>query len=553
MRQWMRFVGNQGSSRQHRGDYGRSRMSQIVTPHLDRNPEFVGFRSRRNLLPPKLVERILTQGEGHLCPGGAISVRSGERTGRSPNDKFIVATPEVRDRVWWDENLAMEPSAFESLRADVEAYAASRTPYVQDLYACANPRYRLRVRVVTELAWHSLFIRHLLIRPPADELRSFLPHCTIYDFPGFRVNPEKYGCNSDAVIAIDLEQKIVVIAGTAYAGEMKKAVFSLLNYHLPIMGVMPMHCAANRKVGSLDQSAVFFGLSGTGKTTLSSDKGRELIGDDEHGWSDKGVFNFEGGCYAKTINLSSEAEPEIHAATRSFGTVLENMITDPATGEVDYTDSSITENMRAAYPVESIASIVPSGMAGPPRSVVMLTCDAYGVLPGLARLTTGQAIYHFLSGFTSKIPGTETGINEPKPTFSACFGQPFLPLAPAQYGRLLRQQINKFGAECWLLNTGWTGGGFGKGGRMPIQLTRALLRSALDGSLDRVHFRRDPNFGFLVPRYVPGIDADVLDPVACWDDPAHFQAAADELVGRFARNFERFSGVVDEATRQAAL
>ncbi|ARJ69864.1 phosphoenolpyruvate carboxykinase [Paracoccus contaminans] len=506
-----------------------------------------------NLLEPALIEAAIRRGEGHLGKGGAFLVTTGAKTGRSPKDKHIVRTPSVDAKIWWDNNAAMEPEAFDRLHADMLDHMKGRDYFVQDLYAGADPDQRLDVRVVSELAWHNLFIRHLLRRPEADELAAFTPQWTVINCPSFKADPQRHGCRTDTVIAFHFDKKLILIANTEYSGENKKGVFTLLNYILPERGVMPMHCSANHAIGNPDDVAVFFGLSGTGKTTLSQDPSRTLIGDDEHGWSDKGTFNFEGGCYAKTINLSPEAEPEIFATTTRFGTVIENMVYHPDTLELDFTDSSITENMRCAYPLEAISNASPTGLAGQPRNVIMLTSDAYGVMPPISRLTPEQAMYHFLSGFTSKTPGTEVGVTEPQPTFSTCFGAPFMPRRPEEYGKLLAERIEASGATCWLVNTGWTGGPFGTGKRMPIKATRALLTAALDGSLNDVSFRRDPNFGFEVPVSVPGVDSTLLDPRQTWTDGAAYDAQAEKLKGMFRDNFRKFEGKVDQAVRDAAI
>ena len=506
-----------------------------------------------NLLEPALIEAAIRRGEGHLGKGGAFLVTTGAKTGRSPKDKHIVRTPSVDAKIWWDNNAAMEPEAFDRLHADMLDHMKGRDYFVQDLYAGADPEQRLDVRVVSELAWHNLFIRHLLRRPEASELAGFTPDWTVINCPSFKADPQRHGCRTDTVIAFHFDRKLIPIANTEYSGENKKGVFTLLNYILPERGVMPMHCSANHAIGNPDDVAVFFGLSGTGKTTLSQDPSRTLIGDDEHGWSDKGTFNFEGGCYAKTINLSPEAEPEIFATTTRFGTVIENMVYHPDTLELDFTDSSITENMRCAYPLDAISNASPTGLAGQPKNVIMLTSDAYGVMPPISRLTPEQAMYHFLSGFTSKSPGTEVGVTEPQPTFSTCFGAPFMPRRPEEYGRLLAERIEKSGATCWLVNTGWTGGPFGTGRRMPIRATRALLTAALDGSLNDVAFRRDPNFGFEVPVSVPGVDSTLLDPRQTWADGAAYDAQAEKLKGMFRENFRKFADKVDQRVRDAAI
>jgi phosphoenolpyruvate carboxykinase (ATP) len=425
--------------------------------------------------------------------------------------------------------------------------------YVQDLFGGADPANRLDVRVVTELAWHGLFIRHLLRRPDREELDTFVPEFTIINCPTFKADAEKHGCRSETVIALNMDAKLILIGGTEYAGENKKSVFTLLNYLLPEKGIMPMHCSANHAIGNPVDAAVFFGLSGTGKTTLSADPSRTLIGDDEHGWSDKGTFNFEGGCYAKTINLNAEAEPEIYATTSKFGTVIENMVFDDETLELDFNDDSLTANMRCAYPLHYISNASYSAQGGHPKNIIMLTCDAFGVLPPIARLTPAQAMYHFLSGFTSKVAGTERGVTEPEPTFSTCFGAPFMPRRPEVYGNLLRDKIAKHGATCWLVNTGWTGGAYGTGKRMPIKATRALLTAALDGSLSNVEFRKDPNFGFDVPVDVPGVPEVLLDPRRTWGDPAAYDAQAEKLVKMFSDNFEQYVPHIDKDVKAAAI
>ncbi|PPB82257.1 phosphoenolpyruvate carboxykinase (ATP) [Albidovulum inexpectatum] len=506
-----------------------------------------------NMIEPKLVEETIRRGEARLGRGGAVLVTTGAHTGRSPKDKFVVRTPSVEDTIWWENNAPMAPDAFDRLHRDMLDHMKGRDYFVQDLYAGADPEHRLDVRVVTELAWHGLFSRHLLRRPAREELDDFIPEFTIINCPGFKADPARHGCRSETVIAINFDRKLILIGNTAYAGEIKKSVFTLLNYILPGKGVMSMHCSANHAIGDPDDVAVFFGLSGTGKTTLSADPSRILIGDDEHGWSENGTFNFEGGCYAKTINLNPEAEPEIYATTTRFATVVENMVYDPETLELDFEDNSITDNMRCAYPLDYISNASPTARGGQPRNVIMLTCDAYGVLPPIARLTPAQAMYHFLSGFTSKTPGTEVGVTEPIPTFSTCFGAPFMPRRPEVYGKLLQQKIAATGASCWLVNTGWTGGAYGTGRRMPIKATRALLSAALDGSLNGVAFRRDPNFGFEVPVSVPGVEDALLDPRGTWADPVAYDAQAQKLVRMFADNFAQYVDHIDEEVRAAAI
>ena len=506
-----------------------------------------------NLREAALVEEALKKSEGTLGKGGSFLVTTGAHTGRSPKDKFVVRTPSVEDTIWWENNAPMEPAAFDRLYADMLAHMRGRDYFVQDLFGGADPEHRLDVRVVTELAWHGLFIRHLLRRPTMAELDEFAPEFTIINCPSFKADPARHGCRSETVIALNFDRKLILIANTAYAGENKKSVFTLLNYILPGKGVMAMHCSANHAIGKPEDTAVFFGLSGTGKTTLSADPSRILIGDDEHGWSEKGTFNFEGGCYAKTINLSREAEPEIYATTEKFATVIENMVFDPETKDLDFEDGSITANTRCAYPLDYISNASDSALGGHPKNIVMLTCDAYGVLPPIARMTPAQAMYHFLSGFTSKVAGTEQGVTEPQPTFSTCFGAPFMPRRPEVYGKLLQEKIARHGATCWLVNTGWTGGAYGTGKRMPIKATRALLTAALDGSLNAVKFRRDTNFGFEVPVLVPGVDAMLLDPRQTWADKAAYDAQARKLVAMFADNFAQYVPFIDADVKAAAI
>ncbi len=506
-----------------------------------------------NYVEAALVEAAVTRGEGRLGRGGAFLCTTGQFTGRSPKDKFVVRTPTTEDTIWWDNNAPMAPDSWARLKADMLAHVQGGELFVQDLYAGADPLHRLDVRVVTELAWHGLFIRHLLRRPAREELDSFTPDWTILNLPSFKADPVRHGCRTETVIALNFDERCVLIANTAYAGENKKAVFTVLNYLLPEKGVMPMHCSANHAPGNPVDAAVFFGLSGTGKTTLSASPDRVLIGDDEHGWSDRGIFNFEGGCYAKTIDLDPKAEPEIHATTHRFATVVENMVFDLDTLELDFSNRTLTENTRCAYPLDAISNASATGLGGPPRHVVMLTCDAFGVLPPIARLSPAQAMYHFLSGFTSKAAGTERGITEPQPTFSTCFGAPFMPRRPEVYGKLLQAKIARTGAACWLVNTGWTGGAYGTGRRMPIKATRALLSAALDGSLAGAATRRDPVFGFDVPVSVPGVDATLLDPRASWADLAAYDAQAARLVAMFQRNFAQYVPFIDADVKAAAI
>jgi phosphoenolpyruvate carboxykinase (ATP) len=505
-----------------------------------------------NLTTAPLVEQAVQRGEGLLAKDGPLVVRTGKHTGRSAQDRFIVRNGTSEGAVWWGKtNKPMDADVFDRLHEDfLVALGAKDSLFVADLYGGSQPEHRVRVRVINELAWHNLFIRTLLVRPDASDLPGFDPEYTIIDLPSFRADPTRHGCRSETVIAVNLEKKLILIGGTAYAGEMKKSVFGLLNFLLPAQRIMPMHCSAN--IGPNGDTAIFFGLSGTGKTTLSADPNRTLIGDDEHGWSDTAVFNFEGGCYAKMIRLSADAEPEIFATTKRFGTVLENVVMDPITRELDLDDPTLAENSRGAYPIEFIPNSSEQNMGPLPKNIVMLTADAFGVLPPIARLTPDQAMYHFLSGYTAKVAGTEIGVTEPEATFSTCFGAPFMPRHPSVYGNLLKERIAMGGVTCWLVNTGWTGGKYGVGKRMPIKATRALLNAALDGSLNNAQFRKDPNFGFEVPVAVPGVDSSILDPRGTWPDRQEYDRTAARLVDLFVENFAEFAEHVDEGVRQAA-
>ena len=503
-----------------------------------------------NFDAPALYEFAVRSGEAVLTAEGALCAETGVHTGRSPKDKFTVRDATTENTVWWGGNQSITSDQFNTLYEDFLKHAEGKTLFAQDLYGGADPKFRIKTRVFTELAWHSLFIRTLLIRPEAKELAGFVPDLTIVDLPTFKADPKRHGVRSETVVAIDFARKIVLIGGSYYAGEMKKSVFTTLNYYLPEQGVMPMHCSAN--VGPDGDTAIFFGLSGTGKTTLSADPHRTLIGDDEHGWGADGVFNFEGGCYAKCIKLSKEAEPAIYAASQRFGTVLENVVLDPVTRIVDFDDGSKTENTRSAYPLDFIPNASRTGRAGQPKNLVMLAADAFGVMPPIAKLTPAQAMYHFLSGYTAKVAGTERGVTEPQPEFSACFGSPFLPRHPSEYGNLLRDLIAKHNVDCWLVNTGWTGGKYGVGRRMPIKVTRTLLTAALNGSLRNASFRTDKYFGFAVPTSLPGVEPHLLDPIKTWADKAEFDATARKLVGMFQKNFAKFESHVDAEVRAAA-
>ena len=505
-----------------------------------------------NLTAPALVAEALRRREGRLSEDGSLMVETGVHTGRSVRDKFVVDEPSVTKDIWWGAvNQRYAPEKFAVLKARVQAYLQGQELFTQDLYAGADPAHRVRVRLVTTHAWSALFARNMFIRPPVEDLAAFRPDYTILHAPLFQTDPAIDGTRSETTIALSFEQRIIVVAGSEYAGEIKKSIFTVMNWLLPAKGVLPMHCSAN--IGPEEDVALFFGLSGTGKTTLSSDPHRRLIGDDEHGWAETGTFNFEGGCYAKVINLSREAEPEIYAATNRFGTVLENVVGDER-GVLDLDDQTLTENTRSCYPVEFIPNVEPSGRGGQPRNLVMLTCDAFGVLPPIARLTPAQAMYHFLSGYTALVAGTEKGLGaEPKATFSTCFGHPFLPRRPEVYGKLLADLIARHGVECWLVNTGWSGGQYGVGQRMSIRHTRALLRAALDGSLLNARFKRDPFFGLSFPEHVPGIPDEVLDPRRTWADKAAYDAMARHLVARFEENFANFEGGVGDDVRAAAI
>jgi phosphoenolpyruvate carboxykinase (ATP) len=522
-------------------------------PHngLDAQGIATGAEIFWNLTTAPLVEHAVRRGEGLLAKDGPLVVRTGKHTGRSAQDRFIVRNSVSEDAVWWGKtNKPMDADAFDRLYDDfMVALADKEQLYVADLYGGSQPEHRVKMRVINEFAWHNLFIRTLLVRPEVEELADFAPEFTMIDLPSFRADPERHGCRSETVIAVNLEKKLVLIGGTAYAGEMKKSVFGLLNFLLPPKSIMPMHCSAN--IGPQGDTAVFFGLSGTGKTTLSADPNRTLIGDDEHGWSDTAVFNFEGGCYAKMIRLSAEAEPEIYATTKRFGTVLENVVIDPTTRELDLDDSTLAENSRGAYPIDFIPNCSEQNMGPVPKNIVMLTADAFGVLPPIAKLTPDQAMYHFLSGYTAKVAGTEIGVTEPEANFSTCFGAPFMPRHPSVYGNLLKQRIAEGGVDCWLVNTGWTGGKYGVGTRMPIKATRALLNAALDGSLKNAKFRKDPNFGFEVPLELPGC-TELLEPRSTWADPEEYDRTAAKLVDLFVENFAQFADQVDEGVRQAA-
>ena len=506
-------------------------------------------QARWNLTEAQLVEEAIQQGEGHLTSDGALVVKTGKYTGRSPRDRFIVCD-EITESVvdWGAVNKKILPEQFERLYDRIKQYLQGKEVFVQDCLGGAHDDYALPIRIVSELAWHSLFAKQLFVRPDPSSTSAHVPEFTVVYVPGVKADPATDGTNSEAFICLSFARKMVIIGGTLYGGEMKKSIFSVLNFLLPEQGVFPMHCSAN--VGADGQSALFFGLSGTGKTTLSADPERRLVGDDEHGWSDTGIFNFEGGCYAKCIRLSKKNEPQIWNAIR-FGAVVENVVYDPSTRIVDFDDASITENTRVAYPVEFIDNALIPGVAGHPSNVVFLTADAFGVLPPVSRLTPDQAMYHFMSGYTAKVAGTERGLgNEPAATFSACFGSPFLPRKPSYYAEMLGERLRKHQSACWLVNTGWGGGGFGVGKRMDLPYTRAMLAAALSGALDNADFVPHPVFGVAVPKSCPGVPAGKLDPRAMWADSAAYDQAAAGLARRFQENFAGFSAA-PEQIRQA--
>jgi phosphoenolpyruvate carboxykinase (ATP) len=505
-----------------------------------------------NLTAPFLYEEAVRRRQGEVGLGGSFVVNTGFHTGRSPKDKYIVDEPGTKKTVAWGPiNQPISPEQFDSLHQRFLAYLQGRELFVQDLYAGADPEYRLPVRVISDSPWHSLFARNMFIRPPTSELHEFQPAFTILHAPDFRAIPELDRIRSGTCILVNFAKGLVLIGGTRYAGEIKKSVFGYLNFVLPARDVLPMHCSAN--VGPNGDCAIFFGLSGTGKTTLSADPARTLIGDDEHGWSPRGIFNFEGGCYAKVINLSPTAEPEIYATITRFGTVLENVVLDPHTRMPDVDDDSLTENTRACYPLDYIPNADQQGLAPHPQNVIMLTCDAFGVMPPIAQLNSEQAMYHFLSGYTARVAGTEVGVSEPQATFSTCFGAPFMPRHPSEYAKMLGDRITRFGARCWLVNTGWSGGAYGVGNRMAIAHTRGLLRAVLEGRLINAPMRKDPNFGFLVPESAADVPANVLDPRASWANKKAYDETARDLTRRFEHNFTEFEPFVGSNIKDAAI
>ncbi len=519
---------------------------QATALQCDYGLENLGLMNLRqaywNLPPEALYEEIVFRSEGRITHQGAIVVDTGKHTARSANDKFIVRESTTEAHVWWGEyNRPFAPEQFDELFSRLQGFLQGRDVFVQDCFAGADPRYRLPIRIVTELAWHSLFARNMFLAPStADDYRRHVPDFTVVCVPSFQGLPQIDATRTGTFIIVNFAQRLCMIGNTAYAGEIKKSIFTILNYLLPLDGVMPMHCSAN--VGGDADVALFFGLSGTGKTTLSADPRRGLIGDDEHGWSEDGVFNFESGCYAKVIQLSPSAEPQIYACTRRFGSILENVIFDPVTRLIDLDDDSITENTRASYPLEYIENAVAEKKAGQPKNIVLLTCDASGVMPPIARLSPDQALYQFISGYTSKIAGTEIGLREePEITFSACFGAPFMVHPPSFYADLLKRKILRYGVNCWLVNTGWVGGAYGVGKRISIAYTRALLDAALTGKLEGVEYVNDPVFGFAVPRSCEGVPAGVLDPANSWPSRAVYMQRYRELAARFVENFKKYA------------
>ena len=504
-----------------------------------------------NLVAPELVQAAARRGEGELADMGPFVAVTAPHTGRSPNDKFIVREPSTEQDIWWGKvNRAFEPDKFDALLADVREYLNGQSElFVQDLYAGADPKYRLSVRFVSPNAWHAMFVRNMFIRPEMSDLPTFEAEFSVIHAPEFQASPAKHGTPTGTFILLNFARRIVLIGGTQYAGELKKSIFTVMNYIMPKRGVLSMHCSAN--VGRSGDTALFFGLSGTGKTTLSADPERSLIGDDEHGWSEDGVFNFEGGCYAKVINLSAEGEPDIYRTTQMFGTILENVVLDPNSKVVDFPNQSITENTRASYPLHYIRNFVPTGRGGHPRNVVFLTADAFGVLPPIARLTPEQAMFYFLSGYTAKVAGTERGVTEPQATFSACFGAVFLVWHPSKYADMLGEHLQRHGSRVWLVNTGWSGGPYGVGRRMRLSHTRGMVRAALAGQLDNVPTETDPIFGLAVPTEVPGVPTEIMRPRDTWADKHAYDLQARKLAEMFARNFAQFAEHVSEAVRQA--
>jgi len=503
-----------------------------------------------NLPTSRLYEKILTRGEGRLSHLGPIVVRTGHHTGRSAKDKFIVEESSTRKDIWWGaNNPPISKAYFDQLHERMVLHLQTQDLYVQDCYVGADPAYRMPIRIITQYAWHSLFARNMFIQPSDDDLKKHVPQFTVIDAPHFHSSPALDGTKSETFILLNFKKKLILIGGTSYAGEIKKSIFTVMNFLLPKKGILPMHCSAN--ISPAGDTALFFGLSGTGKTTLSADASRTLIGDDEHGWSDKGIFNFEGGCYAKLIRLSPQAEPEIYSTTKRFGTILENVSLDSCTRRVDLDDDSFTENTRGSYHISAIPNASRQGIGEHPKTIIFLSADAFGVLPPIARLSKEQAMYHFISGYTARVAGTERGVTEPAPVFSACYGAPFMPMHPMRYAELLGEKLERHDTRVWLINTGWTGGPYGVGSRMSIAHTRAMVNAALDGRLDGVPTVKEPYFGLQIPTSCPDVPAEVLNPANTWPDPEAYKAQAVKLAGLFAKNFQQFAGQTSEAVRQA--
>jgi len=527
---------------------------EIIQSHPEL--EALGFRNLNQvywqLHTPQLYEQAVRRQEGFIAHLGPLVVRTGHHTGRAPKDRFIVSEPSSEKFIWWgDVNKQFSPDQFDALFHKMMAYFQGKNAFVQNCYAGADPDYRIAVRVITEKAWHALFARNMFIRASEEELRGFKPDFTVIHAPSFHAQPAEDGTNSSAFILINFAKRLVLIGGTNYAGEIKKSIFSVMNYLLPSQGILTMHCSANE--GDNHQAAIFFGLSGTGKTTLSTDSSRTLIGDDEHAWTDDGISNLEGGCYAKVIKLSPTGEPEIYQTTRRFGTILENVGMNMNDRRIDLDDESLTENTRASYPISHIPNATRSGRGGHPSNIFFLTADAFGVIPPVSKLTPEQAMYHFLSGYTAKVAGTETGVQEPQATFSACFGEPFLPRHPMEYARLLGERIRKHGADVWLINTGWTGGPYGIGHRMELRHTRAMIHAILEGTLAEVEMQQEPFFGLYVPVHCPSVPDSVLNPRTTWADPTTYDIAAKRLAEMFSANFEKkYAKEVDPEVLAAA-
>jgi phosphoenolpyruvate carboxykinase (ATP) len=529
----------------------------FAEPRTPRSPiglEAHGLRNLKNVYwnytTPQLYEEAISRNEGILAHLGPLVVRTGQFTGRSPNDKFIVDEPSSSPHIWWGKvNRPFDEARFDELHRRMMSYLQSRDVYIQDVWAGADPDYRIPVRIITQYAWHSLFARNMFILPTLPELAQFEPEFVLIDCPGFQAYPTVDKTNSEVFILVNFAKKMLLIGGTEYAGEIKKSVFTVMNYLLPHKEVLSMHCSAN--AGQDGKTALFFGLSGTGKTTLSADASRVLIGDDEHGWSENGIFNFEGGCYAKLIKLSPEGEPEIYQTTRRFGTILENVGIDSEDRRINLDDDSLTENTRGAYPITHIPNADRSGRSGHPTHIIFLTADAFGVMPPVARLTPEQAMYHFMSGYTAKVAGTERGISEPKATFSACFGAPFMAHHPSVYANLLGKKIKEHQVSCWLVNTGWTGGPYGEGARIKLSYTRAMVNAILSGELDDAEFDVDPIFGVHVPRSVLGVPDEVLQPRNTWKNPGAYDEQAHKLARMFSENFKDYEATVEEKVKAA--